>query len=702
MWPYLFKSILILGILLALYKVWLAQEQMHRLKRWYLLLSLPLSFGIPALVFTDVVWLAPATETILPISTQILEAETSINIWEYLPFAVLIIYLTGCLVFGIRFIRNLSQIRHRIRLNPKENKGNYVNVYHGEPLAPHTFLQYLFFNRAQWKHAQIPAEVLLHEEAHAQQWHSIDIIVLELFQILFWFHPLLTLLKKEVKLNHEFLADAAVLSQGTSPTDYQKTILGFATQQPISPMASAMDYSFIKKRFNIMKKTTSTPVKWVKSLSILPLLCLLVYSFAERETVYQTLPQEGATTQMVKEYDRWAKKMNASDNKVIRKKELDRMEHIYALMTPAQKKNAEPFPELPPPPPPVTPVRVTEMVPPPPKVKEVPNPAHIGKEVKVGQRYPAGSIPPPPPPKVSLVENLQHTAPADVPPPPKSPLVYIDEMAQKKAQFQHNGKAITVDQAKALLQHPPTNSIALQTSDNANGTITVNIDTKGETHIPPPPPPKTDKAKPVKKTKAPKEAKFPKVEKQAKAEKNTKVIKKAKTEKPTKTPLRVIPSEAATESFPVYIKELSEVSGTSPGDGKITFQETEFYLDGKAISAKEALSFANEHNSIDHIKSNSVVLSSDGSQAKFKVHLSDNPNRTEGIPPSPKPKSPTEHIEEMAKKGATFNYNGKNIQAQEAKHLVRTNPRLSVLTERIGNSDYVVTLSKKAVVVQID
>ena len=45
--------------------------------------------------------------------------------------------------------------------------------------------------------------------------------LIELLQIVFWFHPLIYVLKHHVKLNHEFLADDAVLQEGSDTKTYQ-------------------------------------------------------------------------------------------------------------------------------------------------------------------------------------------------------------------------------------------------------------------------------------------------------------------------------------------------------------------------------------------------------------------------------------------------------------------------------------------------
>jgi biopolymer transport protein ExbD len=64
--------------------------------------------------------------------------------------------------------------------------------------------------------------------------------------------------------------------------------------------------------------------------------------------------QEKATAKQVAEYNAWAKQLNASDNKIIKRGDLKKYTHIYGIMTAAQKKASAAFPKIPPPPPPPT------------------------------------------------------------------------------------------------------------------------------------------------------------------------------------------------------------------------------------------------------------------------------------------------------------------------------------------------------------
>ncbi|MEM7382422.1 MAG: M56 family metallopeptidase, partial [Bacteroidota bacterium] len=128
------------------------------------------------------------------------------------------------------------------------------------------------------------------------QRHSLDILFIELLQVLLWFNPFIYLINKAIKLNHEFLADQAVLGKGVASRTYQNTLLSFSSQKYQSVLANAINYSSFKKRFTVMKKQTSKRVLWLKGLLLLPLTVLLLVSFSTTEIRYrEAYPHEKIT-----------------------------------------------------------------------------------------------------------------------------------------------------------------------------------------------------------------------------------------------------------------------------------------------------------------------------------------------------------------------------------------------------------------------
>ncbi|MFD0796385.1 M56 family metallopeptidase [Maribacter chungangensis] len=299
---YLLKFTACLAILYVFYKVCLENENMHTFKRVYLLASLAAALIIPIVVFTEYVEVTPVSNipaedyttsqrTASPVGVHTVSEHTIIDVAPILWS----VYFIGVLFFGVKFLKNLYQILGRIRNNPRQKWNRFIYVLLKDPLPPHTFLSYIFLNRQKFEANEIPEEVLVHEEAHAFQKHSYDILFVEFLQVIFWINPFIFLIKKAIKLNHEFLADEAVLHKNISTVAYQNTLLSFLSKdsenQHPSPLVNPINYSSyssIKKRFNIMKTRTSKPAILLRSLLLLPLGTLLLFGFSTTKKITKT------------------------------------------------------------------------------------------------------------------------------------------------------------------------------------------------------------------------------------------------------------------------------------------------------------------------------------------------------------------------------------------------------------------------------
>ena len=287
MWIYLLKFSACLAILLLFYKLALERVHIHHFKRYYLLSAFIISLCIPLITFTQYVTVT-LEPTLIPEyigQTSSNPIENKNNTAQILPIILWGIYTLGVLIFALKFLKNLRALIKNIKNNPKLKSGRIHHVLLQELIAPHTFFSYIFFNKNNYETEKIPQEVFWHEETHALQKHSLDILLLELIQIVFWFHPLIYWAKHLVKLNHEFLADQAVLKRGTSVPNYQNLVLAFSSNAVTSPLANAIHYSSIKKRIVIMKTQTSKRAIWLKSLLLIPLIALLLYSFSTKEVL---------------------------------------------------------------------------------------------------------------------------------------------------------------------------------------------------------------------------------------------------------------------------------------------------------------------------------------------------------------------------------------------------------------------------------
>ena len=507
---YLLKSSACLLILLSFYKLFLEKENLHTFKRFYLLGALIVSITIPGITFISYTVLPETISNSLVIVTAA-EGPETIN---YLGITLWVLYGIGVVIFGLKFIININNIRAKIEHNPKLKQSGITNVLMRKEVTPHTFFSFIFLNKERFETNEIPAEVLLHEKTHAIQKHSIDVLIIELIQVVFWFNPLVYLLKNAIKLNHEFLADQAVIKNSTTSAHYQNLLLEFSSNSA-PQLANSINYSSIKKRITVMKTETSKKRSFLRTALLLPLLALLLFGFSSREIAITetknssiTAKQENqkkATPAQVKEYNALAKKYNTSkkEGMMVVKKDIARLSYLFGLMSSKQRKSAESFPSFPPQPKAPKPLKVLKGVndqdpnipPPPPKnskpvkvIKGVndtdpnipPPPPKAPKPIKVlkGINDKDPNVPPPPPktPKpVKVLKGVNDTD-SNIPPPPIMNTTTLDDIrriADENAAFFHEGKRISKDKAFSLVKENTNLNIAIETFKKSNPIVKI-------------------------------------------------------------------------------------------------------------------------------------------------------------------------------------------------------------------------------------
>lgn len=301
MQSYLLTSAIALGILLALYYLLLQRESLYRFNRFYLLGAVVMALVLPLIsipIYVEAPAMPEMAITQLPVQNVVMpNAAAPVKDGISLPYFLWGAYGLVTLLLGIRFARNIARfysVKKQHATLPY--KGATVVLMDG-PVAPHTFFSSIFVSREDYNNRHAEPELFTHELAHVCQKHTLDILFIEVVKTLFWFNPLLYFYKRAIQLNHEFLADAATLSQHHNVTNYQSLLLGKAHPQLQFALASSINFSITKKRFIMMTKTTPKRKAILLKLAALPVLAGLVYAIstetvARESTINRSNPQQ--------------------------------------------------------------------------------------------------------------------------------------------------------------------------------------------------------------------------------------------------------------------------------------------------------------------------------------------------------------------------------------------------------------------------
>lgn len=275
---YLTKVSLLLAIFYLLYKACFARDTFFKLRRTYLLFALLSSLVLPF----GTIEVSPQLEENIVIKTisepLILFADNSKPIDSTPIFdstlLIGIIALLGSLFMLTQFIIHLLRVARIIDSNNGEKYKRCRLIRINNRFSSFSFFRTIFIDNTKDRTTQ--EKIIEHEYIHAVQYHSIDIILIELLLILCWWNPFLWLLKREIKINHEYLADKGVLDQGFYKKDYQYTLLNSTTENTGISIINFFNVSQLNKRITMMNKKRTLQIVSAKYLLIIPILGLLL------------------------------------------------------------------------------------------------------------------------------------------------------------------------------------------------------------------------------------------------------------------------------------------------------------------------------------------------------------------------------------------------------------------------------------------
>ena len=284
---YLIQVNIALTLFYLLYSLVLKNDTFLRLRRVFFLSAIVFSlfypfWTIPALsdfrISSMGLGEVEATVIVEGTNATILQDEGSTT-RAAVPWARIIslVYIVVTFIFLLRFIGQLLSI---LRVNMRSERCSIAGilVYRlKDDITPFSFFNRIFIHTGNHSEAEL-SQILLHEQMHTRQWHSIDIMLVELVCLFSWWNPFVWLLKREMAMNLEYLADNGVLSEGVDSREYQYHLLRLTYHETAVQIVNNFNVSQLKQRIMMMNKTKSPTLKLAKYLLILPLAFLLVFA----------------------------------------------------------------------------------------------------------------------------------------------------------------------------------------------------------------------------------------------------------------------------------------------------------------------------------------------------------------------------------------------------------------------------------------
>jgi len=291
----LLKSIIVSAIFFGYYLLLLRNRSMNRYNRLYLLISVIASIIIPFIHFE---WYRINTTAATPM-TRVFEIvnnneqETQPTIHSHSLYtaehAILATYMAVSLTLLLRAMSGIIKI-YRLKAASKVDRLEHVNIIHTDTDGtPFSFMKNVFWNERTDVYSREGAQILKHEMVHVTQHHTYDKLLLQLVCAVYWINPVYWLMRKELGMVHEFLADGTSIEDGDAGT-FATMLLQSHFGVAKYPIVNSFYSSPIKRRLTMLTNTSNTRFSRSRKLAALPLAlaALGLFSFTIRKTAVTT------------------------------------------------------------------------------------------------------------------------------------------------------------------------------------------------------------------------------------------------------------------------------------------------------------------------------------------------------------------------------------------------------------------------------
>ncbi|MFV0266430.1 MAG: M56 family metallopeptidase [Draconibacterium sp.] len=294
---WLLKSSVSLALLYAVFKLAVSRDKMHTANRFVLLgillTSVVLPFAdVPVFRETQVIpqfeaiheWVAaPVASEPVFVTENLPMSESAPVKAPFNPWLVFYLSVIGLLLGRLAF--SVARVWQIICRAEKQHFRDVVLAIVKDFIQPFSFLQHIVLSEKDFTENR--DMVVAHEYAHIHHKHALDLMICELFTALFWFNPVVWLLRRDLKLIHEYQADQAVLNQGIDAKTYQLLVLKKAVGERRFALANHFSQKPILKRIKMMHMKTNRRRTSLKLALFVPVVVLLLQAFARPEVIVE-------------------------------------------------------------------------------------------------------------------------------------------------------------------------------------------------------------------------------------------------------------------------------------------------------------------------------------------------------------------------------------------------------------------------------
>jgi TonB-dependent SusC/RagA subfamily outer membrane receptor len=282
---YLLKVFICSAILYSYYWLALRNKVFHYWNRFYLMGAVVLSITLPILRIPVLVDPNDTPVHAIPLVKVMNSGDIYVEQMNsqtgYTPGTselIAFLYLCVSLVFLVMLIRTFIKIRQMLGHYQAIPMNGISILNTSEPGTPFSFMKYIFWNQSIPADSPPGSQILKHEIVHVQQKHTYDKIFLQLVHILFWINPVFWLIRKEIAMIHEFIADKEAI-ENSDTSAFAAMILQAAYPGHQFSVGNYFFHSPIKRRLKMLMQSSNPRQSYITRLLALPLLVLIGAGF---------------------------------------------------------------------------------------------------------------------------------------------------------------------------------------------------------------------------------------------------------------------------------------------------------------------------------------------------------------------------------------------------------------------------------------
>lgn len=206
-----------------------------------------------------------------------------------------IVYLSGAAFAAARFVQRLLAIRKLWRQAAPVELEDQVELY---VFPDDRIRSFSFLNRIAVSYSDYRDHfdaILTHEMVHVRQRHTLDILLIEILRIVFWFHPVLPLYKKSLQEIHEYLADQTTPNRDS----YAEFLIAYTFGQPrLTLVNNFYSSSLLKQRIRMLYSDKSSRWKlgFYGITGMLALLLVMVVAACSKDEKEEVLKSSALST----------------------------------------------------------------------------------------------------------------------------------------------------------------------------------------------------------------------------------------------------------------------------------------------------------------------------------------------------------------------------------------------------------------------